>query len=76
MKYYETNFTDYIKYVEDRPGHDRKYAIDSSKIKREINWTPNTNFSNGLKKTVTWFLKNKTWWTEILNNKYKLKRIN
>ena len=56
---------DLIKYVEDRPGHDFRYSLDSSKIRSELNWSENTNFDEGLKKTVDWYLSNPAWWQNI-----------
>ena len=54
-----------IKPVEDRPGHDFRYSLDSSKIRSELNWSENTNFEEGLKKTVDWYLSNQSWWKNI-----------
>ncbi len=54
-----------IQHVTDRPGHDRRYAIDSGKIKRELGWTPGTRFTDGLRMTVRWYLKNKAWLARI-----------
>ena len=56
-----------IKYVPDRPGHDKRYAIDSSKIQKELKWKPEVNFKEGLIKTITWYLKNKNWWEPLVN---------
>ena len=55
-----------IAYVEDRKGHDRRYAIDSSKAKRELDWEPNKTFEEGLKATVQWYLNHKDWWEPLL----------
>lgn len=55
-----------ITYVEDRKGHDRRYAIDSSKAKRELDWEPNKTFEEGLKETVQWYLNHKDWWEPLL----------
>lgn len=60
-----------IQFVTDRPGHDRRYAIDSSKIKRQLNWVPNTNFKDGIRKTVQWYLNNERWWREIISGEYQ-----
>ena len=68
------HYQDLITYVQDRPGHDKRYAIDASKIARELNWTPLESFETGLRKTVTWYLKNKSWWENVLSGAYKLKR--
>lgn len=54
-----------IEYVKDRPGHDRRYAIDFSKIKQELGWESKTNFEEGMKKTVEWYEKNQNWWRKI-----------
>ena len=68
-------FNDLITFVEDRPGHDKRYAIDATKIKNELDWTPNESFDSGLKKTVEWFLKNEEWWKHVLSGEYKLDRV-
>lgn len=59
------------RYVEDRPGHDRRYLLDSSKIQRELSWKPEINFDEGIKKTVEWYKENKKWW-EPLKEKSKV----
>jgi len=61
---------DLISYVKDRPGHDRRYAIDASKIRRELGWEPATSFTQGIERTVRWYLEQETWWREILSGKY------
>jgi len=61
----------YIEYVKDRPGHDRRYAIDWSKINRELGWKPEVDFDTGLKLTVDWCLKNKNWWKKIKSGEYQ-----
>ena len=53
-------------YVPDRPGHDRRYLLDSSKIRRELGWEPQVDFQSGLKETTQWYAQNRDWWTEIL----------
>jgi dTDP-glucose 4,6-dehydratase len=68
-------FADLITFVKDRPGHDVRYAIDASKIERELNWTPAETFSTGLRKTVLWYLNNQSWWQEVLSGNYQLERI-
>lgn len=60
-----------ITYVKDRPGHDLRYAIDSSKLQRELGWKPLTDFASGLEKTVDWFLDNKTWLDHVTSGAYK-----
>ena len=59
-----------IQFVTDRPGHDRRYAIDPSKIERELNWRPRESFESGLAATVQWYLKNRLWWEAILKRGY------
>ena len=60
-----------IKYVNDRLGHDRRYAIDASKIKRELGWEPSVKFEAGIKSTIDWYLKNKTWISRIKSGAYR-----
>jgi dTDP-glucose 4,6-dehydratase len=60
-----------IEYVKDRPGHDRRYAIDWSKINRELSWKPEVDFDTGLKLTVDWYLKNQDWWKKIKSGEYQ-----
>lgn len=64
-----------ITYVTDRPGHDLRYAIDASKIERELGWKPEETFETGLRKTVEWYLNNKAWWQAVLDGTYKLERL-
>ncbi|NAW87477.1 dTDP-glucose 4,6-dehydratase [Photobacterium halotolerans] len=64
-----------ITYVADRPGHDVRYAIDASKIERELDWTPEETFETGLRKTVEWYLNNKTWWQRVLDGSYSMERL-
>jgi dTDP-glucose 4,6-dehydratase len=64
-----------IRFVMDRPAHDARYAIDASKIKREINWVPKETYSSGFRKTVQWYLANEGWTSSILNGSYKFDRI-
>ena len=59
-----------ITFVEDRPGHDRRYAIDASKIKAELGWQPEHDFESGLRKTVEWYLENKNWLEACINGEY------
>jgi dTDP-glucose 4,6-dehydratase len=58
-----------IEFVPDRPGHDKRYSIDSSKIEKEINWKPKYDFDNALQETVTWYLENKNWWMPLIDDK-------
>ena len=60
-----------IHYVTNRPGHDRRYAIDPTKIHHELGWLPKTKFEDGIKKTVQWYLDNKPWWEHIINGEYQ-----
>ncbi|MCS4494997.1 MAG: dTDP-glucose 4,6-dehydratase [Pantoea ananatis] len=69
------NYKDLISYVTDRPGHDQRYAIDARKIERELGWTPLETFESGMRKTVSWFLDNATWWQAILNDRYDGERL-
>jgi len=62
---------DLIHYVTDRPGHDRRYAIDPTKIKRDLGWEPTTRFEDGIKKTIAWYLDNKPWWEHIISGNYQ-----
>ena len=59
-----------IEYVADRPGHDRRYAIDASKIEKELGWKPETNFEEGIVKTLNWYLANEDWVNNILSGNY------
>lgn len=76
-----TNFSinqDYerlITFVPDRPGHDYRYAIDCSKIERELNWTPNMNLNNGLSKTAAWYITNLDWCREVTEENYNRQRL-
>ncbi|MBT2763301.1 dTDP-glucose 4,6-dehydratase [Paenibacillus sp. ISL-20] len=60
-----------ITYVEDRPGHDRRYGIDPAKITSELGWKPQHNFETGIKETIRWYLSNKEWWTRIQSGAYR-----
>jgi dTDP-glucose 4,6-dehydratase len=60
-----------ITYVKDRPGHDRRYAIDASKIERELGWKPRETFETGLRKTVEWYLRNETWVQDVTTGNYR-----
>ena len=59
-----------ISYVKDRPGHDRRYAIDAAKIHRELGWTPTIGFDDGLGQTVTWYADHTTWWNRVMTGEY------
>jgi len=61
----------YVEFVTDRPGHDKRYAIDFSKIKNELGWEPSVSFDEGLRKTVEWYQNNQEWWKKIKSGEYK-----
>lgn len=69
------SYKDLITFVDDRPGHDTRYAIDASKIQRELSWVPTETFETGLRKTVQWYLDNETWWARVMSGAYRLQRI-
>jgi dTDP-glucose 4,6-dehydratase len=69
------SYRDLITFVTDRPGHDARYAIDASKIERELGWKPHETFESGMRKTVQWYLDNEHWWQRVLSGAYKLERI-
>ena len=71
----DKSYSDLIKFVEDRPGHDFRYAINAEKIQKELNWFPTELFETGIKKTVEWYLKNESWWRMIQNKTYKQERL-
>ncbi len=68
-------YADLIEFVADRPGHDLRYAIDASKIARELNWTPQETFQTGFRKTVQWYLEHQDWWGRVLDSDYQLERL-
>ena len=61
----------YLEFVKDRPGHDRRYAIDWSKIKNELGWEPQHNFDDWLEETIQWYKENEWWWKDIKNGSYQ-----
>ena len=69
------DYKDLITFVEDRPGHDKRYAIDASKIEQELGWKPQETFDSGIRKTVEWYLNNKTWWSQVLDCSYSRERL-
>ena len=69
------SYSNQITYVEDRPGHDFRYAINISKIYKELNWQPKIDFSKGINKTIMWYLDNKEWWNSIQNGTYNQERL-
>ncbi|WP_016913350.1 dTDP-glucose 4,6-dehydratase [Vreelandella stevensii] len=71
----EKAYRDLITFVTDRPGHDVRYAIDASKIERELGWKPAETFDTGLRKTVEWYLANETWWKRVQDGSYQGQRL-
>jgi dTDP-glucose 4,6-dehydratase len=65
------SYRDQITFVKDRPGHDKRYAIDASKLEQELKWKPQENFETGLRKTVLWYLENETWMNHAVSGKYQ-----
>jgi dTDP-glucose 4,6-dehydratase len=64
-----------IIFVADRPGHDRRYAMEITKIRQELGWEPSENFHSGLRKTVSWYLTNRWWWEPIWSQRYRGERL-
>ncbi|STQ60613.1 dTDP-D-glucose 4,6-dehydratase rmlB [Pseudescherichia vulneris] len=71
----EGSYRDQIIYVTDRPGHDRRYAIDADKISRELGWKPEETFESGIRKTVKWYLKNTEWCRRVQDGSYQRERL-
>ena len=69
------SYEELITFVTDRPGHDLRYAIDSTKIRDELGWEPKEDFESGFRKTVNWYLNNPDWWRSILDGSYQLERL-
>jgi dTDP-glucose 4,6-dehydratase len=69
------HYAELITHVTDRPGHDARYAIDASKIKRELGWVPEESFDSGIRKTVEWYLNNEDWWSRVLDGSYQGERL-
>ena len=65
------SYSSQITYVTDRPGHDRRYAIDASKIERELGWRPAETFESGIRKTVEWYISNQDWVENVTSGVYK-----
>jgi dTDP-glucose 4,6-dehydratase len=70
-----SSFSELITYIEDRPGHDVRYAINANKINKDLGWEPQENFESGIRKTVEWYLNNKAWCENIQNGSYQLERL-
>lgn len=68
-------YEDLITFVQDRPGHDARYAIDAAKIGRELGWKPQETFESGIRKTVEWYLSNREWWQHVLDGSYQMQRL-
>ncbi|MGQ2989687.1 MAG: dTDP-glucose 4,6-dehydratase [Brevundimonas sp.] len=68
-------YADQITFVTDRPGHDQRYAIDASKIRDDLGWTPSVTFEQGIERTVAWYLDNTDWWGDILGDRYQTQRL-
>ncbi|KAF7775469.1 dTDP-glucose 4,6-dehydratase [Pseudoalteromonas citrea] len=66
-----TDFKDLITHVTDRPGHDKRYAIDATKIAQELSWTPDESFETGIRKSIQWYLEHSDWWQSILDGSYR-----
>ena len=64
-----------IKYVDDRLGHDKRYAIDATKLSDQLGWAPSLQFEEGLTKTIRWYLDNETWWRDIQKKHYQQERL-
>jgi len=69
------SYADQIEFVADRPGHDRRYAIDPTKIQNELGWQPLTSFEDGICQTVEWYLANRQWWEPLLSERYDTARL-
>ena len=69
------SYRDLITFVDDRPGHDKRYAVDSTKLKNTLKWKPRESFHSGIKKTIKWYLNNEDWWRKIQKNNYNQQRL-
>jgi dTDP-glucose 4,6-dehydratase len=69
------SYSEQVSFVADRPGHDQRYAIDASKIRRQLGWSPQETFESGLRRTVRWYLDNQTWWEAIQTGSYRGERL-
>ena len=70
-----SSYSDLITFVNDRPGHDFRYAIDAGKIQNDLGWSPNESFETGIRKTIHWYLDNQNWWKAIQDNNYRQERL-
>ena len=69
------NYSSLISFVKDRPGHDKRYSVDWTKIRSDLNWEPQETFVSGLRKTVQWYLNNSVWWRNVLDGTYRCERL-
>ncbi len=69
------SYRDLISFVDDRPGHDKRYAVDSTKLQNTLKWEAKESFSTGIKKTINWYLNNEKWWRNIQENNYNQQRL-
>ena len=69
------SYSELIAYVTDRPGHDFRYAIDASKINKDLGWSPKETFETGILKTIQWYLDNERWWRNIQDGTYNQERL-
>ena len=69
------SYRNLITFVDDRPGHDKRYAVDSSKLQNTLKWEPKESFQSGIKKTIEWYLNNEDWWRKIQKNNYNQQRL-
>ena len=69
------SYRDLITFVDDRPGHDKRYAVDSTKLQNTLKWKPRESFQSGIKKTIEWYLNNEDWWRKIQKNNYNQQRL-
>ena len=69
------SYRNLITFVDDRPGHDKRYAVDSTKLQNTLNWEPKESFQSGIKKTIEWYLNNEDWWRKIQRNNYNQQRL-